>query len=146
MIRLAITLASAAAVIFVVSHAAERLEGNGDPLPGTDVRHKVAEFVNELARSVPLPDLASLGRAGGADAEVPPADPEPLESVPTNPHSPGPSAHVREPEPFVPDEPDPEAVVADAATTPRQELDRDGAAAIRGRLDRVMWLAAGREP
>ena len=138
MIRLLALLATAAAVVWLAGSAVER---GDEAVPALDLKHKVSELRDGLARvaaSIPEVELAISDPvpAGGGDS-MPAPRPDSGRALADD-------ATVASPEPFVVDDEAPSAPQT-AAAAPRSALDRKQTRAVRGRLDRVMTLATGSE-
>jgi hypothetical protein len=128
MIRLLAMLIVAGAVVWGAGQFADRL-GATPSLPSIDGAHRVLDFVQQVALA-----------AGEGDPLVAAA---PAAPRPDTRRVPEPVHEVAEPVAFVPDEPEPQPGIAEAAQ--RAPLDRDATHTVMFRLDRVMSLAAGRE-
>jgi hypothetical protein len=137
-IRLVLTLLTAAGVVYGAGAALDALEADAD-LPRTNLAHRIGGMAHDIASgavlALPTAEPRALGESGSADE---------IESAPEVAHAAEPAGRVvAQPAEFV----DTVSPLDESPPTPelREPLAPETAAQIRCRLDRVMDLAAGRE-
>jgi len=155
-IRLVATLATAGLVIFAAGQAAEQ---GFDPasLPFAEPARRAVELVGQVVAKPPAPAPTEAVEPVAAVEPEPVLEPAPPVTVPVEekivPVDPAsepmlePGQVITAPEPFFPDVPEETVphVVEARAPAARRPLDRESADQVRGRLDRVMSLASGKD-